>query len=86
MGGAIDGPTVYVGVGSMGVADVGAGAVLTSNEGPRVVPVIGLVVVDEGNTVVTWGGKLGVGPAVAVGTGVGSALGTVPVEDRVTGP
>ena len=86
MGGVIDGSIVYVGVGSMGMTDVGAGAVLTSNEGTRVVSVVGLGLADEGETVEAWGGKLGVGPVVVVGNAAGSAFGTVSVGDRVTGP
>ena len=86
VGGAMDGSIVYVDVGSMGVTDVGAGAVLASNEGPSVIPVVGLVVDDEGETVEVWGGKLCVSPVMVVGNAVGSALGTVPVGDRVTGP
>ena len=83
MGGANDGPVVYVGVGLVGIPDVGAGAVLTSNDGTRVVAVVGLVVDDEGENVDAWGGELGVGPVVVVGTGVGSAFGSVPVGDNV---
>ena len=83
MGGANDGPIVYVGVGSVGMVDVGAGAVLTSNEGARVVAVVGLVVDKEGERVESWGGELGVGPVVVVGIGVDSAVCTVPVGDSV---
>ena len=71
MGGANDGPVVYVGVGLVGIPDV------------RVVAVVGLVVDDEGENVDAWGGELGVGPVVVVGTGVGSAFGSVPVGDNV---
>ena len=86
MGGANDGPMVYVGVGSMGITDVGAGTMLTSNEGARVLDDVGLVVDDGGETVEFWGGELGVGPAVIDGNAVGSAPGTVLVGDIVAGP
>ena len=86
MGGANDGPMVYVGVGSVGITDVGSGIVLTSNEGARVVAVVGLIVDDGGERVESWGGEPVVGPVVVIGNAVGSALGTVPVGDRVTGP
>ena len=82
----MDGPAVDVDVGSVGVTDVGAGAVLMSNEGPKVVPVVGLVVGDEGEWVKSWAGKLGVGLVMVVGNNVGSAFDTVSVGDRVTGP
>ena len=83
---AIDGPTVYVGVGSMGMTDVGAGAVLSSNEGLMGTAVVGLVVVDEGERVESWDGNLGVGPVVVVGNDVGSTFGAVPIGDSVTAP
>ena len=51
MGGVIDGPTVYVGAGSMGITNVGAGTVLIGEEIPRVAAVVGLVVADEGERV-----------------------------------
>ena len=82
--GANDGPMVYVGVGSIGMTDVGAGAMLMSNEGPRVVAVAGLVVDDEVEMVESRGGNLGVGRVVVVHIGVGSVFGTVLVGDSVT--
>lgn len=59
-----------------GVAGVGAGAVLTSDEEPKVVAAVGLIVDDEGERVEPWGGRPGVGPVVVVvvvGNDVGSA-------------
>ena len=86
MGGANDGPMMYVGVGSVGITDVGAGAMLTSNEGARVVAVVGLVVDDEGERVESWGGSMSVGPVVMVGYGACSRFGVVNVGDSVTDP
>lgn len=62
-----------------GVDGVGAGAVVTSVDGPTVVVVVGFIVDDEGGGVQSWKGSPGMGMVVVIGKVVGSSFSSVTV-------